>query len=416
MKPIQNQVCPLKENLERFLNSAGIIDKILDYKQFLQQTKQIYNMTQTSFWNDKYVDTEQDIFLPLVDYFDDFQPLNSIGKHVSAYSVGAQYVTIGVLPPEMSSKNRVIFTSFLFFSHDRKSFGNQVFYKPHIDLLNQLQLEGIKITNHPRVKRVLLVPHVFTSDNKASRETFGNQEHFNADYVCMICTAPYCEICKLCEEKENLLRTVESNLENLMQKTKGVVKESAYKDLINFRNPDTVTQDILHDWLEGICHHDVAKVLNELIYTQKLFSLNQFNNRLRSFNYGAFVNNHPDVVSKTNLNDCKIPFTSAEMLIFARAFTFIYGDLVPENNPNWKLLLTMKKCLRIIMADFYSPGEEIQLAGLIKEHHMCFIELIGECMKPKFHFATHYPLLMKRFGPLRHIWTMRFESHHAGNI
>lgn len=33
-------------------------------------------------------------------------------------------------------------------------------------------------------------------------------------------------------------------------------------------------------------------------------------------------------------------------------------------------------------------------------------------LRPKHHFFTHYPYLIKKFGPIRHFWTLRFESKH----
>lgn len=34
-------------------------------------------------------------------------------------------------------------------------------------------------------------------------------------------------------------------------------------------------------------------------------------------------------------------------------------------------------------------------------------------IKPKHHFLLHYPDLILKFGPLIHLWTMRFESKHT---
>lgn len=34
-------------------------------------------------------------------------------------------------------------------------------------------------------------------------------------------------------------------------------------------------------------------------------------------------------------------------------------------------------------------------------------------LRPKHHYLTHYPHLMKQFGPLIRFWTMRFESKHS---
>ncbi len=34
-------------------------------------------------------------------------------------------------------------------------------------------------------------------------------------------------------------------------------------------------------------------------------------------------------------------------------------------------------------------------------------------LKPKHHYMSHYPELIIQFGPLIHLWTMRFESKHT---
>ena len=41
----------------------------------------------------------------------------------------------------------------------------------------------------------------------------------------------------------------------------------------------------------------------------------------------------------------------------------------------------------------------------------CFPENKG--LKPKFHFLIHYPTLIKKFGPLIYLWTLRFEAKHS---
>ena len=33
-------------------------------------------------------------------------------------------------------------------------------------------------------------------------------------------------------------------------------------------------------------------------------------------------------------------------------------------------------------------------------------------LTPKYHIASHYPLVMDKMGPLRNIWAMRFEAFH----
>jgi len=34
-------------------------------------------------------------------------------------------------------------------------------------------------------------------------------------------------------------------------------------------------------------------------------------------------------------------------------------------------------------------------------------------LRPKHHYLIHYASLTRKFGPLMHLWTMRFESKHS---
>ena len=36
-------------------------------------------------------------------------------------------------------------------------------------------------------------------------------------------------------------------------------------------------------------------------------------------------------------------------------------------------------------------------------------------LEPKFHYLLRYPTLIKKFGPLRKLWCMRFEAYHQKN-
>lgn len=47
------------------------------------------------------------------------------------------------------------------------------------------------------------------------------------------------------------------------------------------------------------------------------------------------------------------------------------------------------------------------------DHRQIFSEVFPElCFRPKHHFVEHYPNLMRCFGSLVHLWTMRFEGKH----
>lgn len=38
--------------------------------------------------------------------------------------------------------------------------------------------------------------------------------------------------------------------------------------------------------------------------------------------------------------------------------------------------------------------------------------MFEQTLKPKFHLLVHYPTIMRKVGPVRHIWVMRYEGFH----
>lgn len=60
-----------------------------------------------------------------------------------------------------------------------------------------------------------------------------------------------------------------------------------------------------------------------------------------------------------------------------------------------------------------TAGTTCQLKYSIEIHHATYNKLFGP-LEPKFHFLTHYPRLLERFGPPITYWCMRYEIRHRG--
>lgn len=52
------------------------------------------------------------------------------------------------------------------------------------------------------------------------------------------------------------------------------------------------------------------------------------------------------------------------------------------------------------------------LRDVIATMNEMYVQLFNMTLKPKHHFATHYPSLIEKFGPLRFMSSMRFEANH----
>lgn len=90
------------------------------------------------------------------------------------------------------------------------------------------------------------------------------------------------------------------------------------------------------------------------------------------------------------------------------------GDLIPEGNKHWDLLLSLLACMEFVFSPELNPGAVIFLRHLIQEHHCLYLDLYPERhLKPKHHFMLHYPGAIMKLGPLVHFWSMRFEAKHG---
>jgi len=59
----------------------------------------------------------------------------------------------------------------------------------------------------------------------------------------------------------------------------------------------------------------------------------------------------------------------------------------------------------------YNDDDLTKLESLIQIHHSLYINLYGP-LKPKHHFLVHYVSAIRKCGPLKNIWCMRFEAKH----
>ena len=97
-----------------------------------------------------------------------------------------------------------------------------------------------------------------------------------------------------------------------------------------------------------------------------------------------------------------------------RFLPFLIGSLVPENEPAWLVLMALKDIVELIVAPVHTDESISYLESKIVEHRQRYEELFpGVRLLPKHHYLEHYPWMIRCFGPLVTLWTMRFESKHS---
>ena len=97
-----------------------------------------------------------------------------------------------------------------------------------------------------------------------------------------------------------------------------------------------------------------------------------------------------------------------------RLLPLIVGERIPENDPKWLVLLNLKDIVELVISSDHTDSTLCFLDSKISEHRHRFLAAFPQqTLIPKHHFLEHYPQLIKAFGPLVSLWTMRFEAKHS---
>lgn len=97
-----------------------------------------------------------------------------------------------------------------------------------------------------------------------------------------------------------------------------------------------------------------------------------------------------------------------------RFLPLFIGQSVPCEEPAWQILTDLKDIVDLVVCPVHTEDSIAYLGFKISEHRIRFQEVFPDCdLKPKHHFLEHYPYLIRKFGPLVALWTMRFEAKHS---
>lgn len=412
------QYIPMKQVLTRFLELPGCLDAIISNLENLSQKDEPFsNVVQGEMWKEKLAKhfIGKTVF-PLVFFFDDMDPDNITGSHVGHHKLGALYYNIACIPPDYASKLDNIFLACLFLS-ESKVHGNMNLFKPVIQDLIDLEKNGLTVNTSSGEKKIYFCLCLLLGDNLGIHSICGLSEGFNANYPCRMCKHHRNEVASITALDNNKLRTMQNYIDDvsLQNVTMTGIKEKCVWDTIpSFNFIESISFDIMHDLLEGVCGYDLGLILFHLIYNQKYFSLEILNNRLFYFDYGPVESgNAVPQITKEHLLAAKLKFSASEMLCFVRHLGIMIGDLVPEDTKSWHLYLKLKSIVDIVTTPYVNLRSLHYFNILISEHHEIYRTTFPQVtLKPKHHYMLHYPEIMRRIGPLWTVCCLRWEAKH----
>lgn len=360
--------------------------------------------------------------LQILLYHDDFEVSNPLGNKVKKYKISAFYFVLGNLEPKYRSRLSLIPLVLLCKGSYLQKYGIDAVLTPLIKDLRILETDGI--TLHFQNQRITLHGTLVAAvaDNLGAH-VLGNffQKFSTSLRLCRFCNATRDTLPVTFHEKGFTLRTPEAHDEQAkrieqmphLAPVYGFKGQCSLNQLQHFHVIHGLPFDIAHDILEGLVPEVIGNVICSLVFDGHI-NLETINERILSFPFAeSEKNNKPQPFSNT-LTNFKVKLTAAETWCLIWLLPLMIGDKIPPNNPSWNILLDLSDVVELIFAHEFSSADILYMQERIETFHSDYHALFPETkMKPKGHNTLHYGTLIKMFGPLCHLWTLRFESKHS---
>lgn len=352
-------------------------------------------------------------------YFDDFQPGNPLGPVAQNTKLGAIYFTLGNLTKFARSKTEHIFLASLFRSAHVKRFGINAVLRPIVNELKGLETCGIYFPTLG--ERVPVRTIFFVADNLAAHTVAMMSENFySSKHGCRFCLMS-------CEDMRNVFFilnkesravpfvTQEKYEQELKKLDDGLL--SAYKgksiltELKDFKIYHDLPSDVAHDVLEGVIPYALSEILTSLVKNHNV-RLDTMNKRIEEFNY-SYIDLKDKPLGLTIVKGVvRIKQKAWQNRTMMRLLPLLIGDVVPDC-PEWRLLIRLSVIVEYVLAPVLDEAD----INVLQEYIWSWLKAWSVSFpdfrwKPKFHFMFHYAAQIRRLGPMRYTWALRFESKH----
>lgn len=353
--------------------------------------------------------------LKIILYQDAFEICNPLGSAKKKYKIIGVYMVLANLQPWLRMKIDHIQLVSLFFEKDQKNFGFNVLLKPLISDLKLLENDGIMIQGN-NIKGSLVA---VVGDNLGSHQLGGFSENFRTNtFFCRYCYESDFDTNLIdgsnIQYRDNISHKSDTYIAEATNETyKGVKAKSILNDLTYFQvcNPG-LPPCIAHDIFEGVAQYDLMLIASKMLHDKKM-SFEFFNSKIHKL---KFVDKSDNINLPEIKKSFKLTGNATQILHLLYILPFAFLDSIGELQENecWQLLLILREITKLVMGFKLSVDQLAILQNHLHEYIYLRKKIFPTVpLKPKHHYILHYPYLIKQFGPLRHLWSLRFESKHG---
>ena len=312
---------------------------------------------------------------------------------------------------------------------DMKTYGPSSLLSDFVQTINMLSDGGIIMELHGDVHNVKGALAYVPADTPASNWLGGFKQGVSFSYkICRTCNASNNDIKQQFCESDFTMRDIEvhkrrsQTIESLRKEGKqhfsklwGINNSSVLNEIHHFNVCQNLVHDPMHLFLEGLVKTELQLVLFDQIINKKNFKLSWLTHQIEAYPYSYLQkDSKPEAIDRKQVLGLT-PFkqTASAVMTLCEILPHKIG-LKADIDPKWLNFLRLVQCLFISTTPICNADTTGMLTQLIFTHHQEFRKLYPKAtITPKMHYCIHLPTQMKEFGPLRHLWCMRFEGKHG---
>ena len=356
--------------------------------------------------------------IQLILYQDAFEVTNPLGSAKSSHKLFAMYYSLGNLYSYSRSCINPIQLVLLCKEKFLNAGNLEVFFQPLLRDLLSLETDGIDIGLGHNIRGSVFA---LTGDNLGSHWVGGFVTNFSSSvgYSCRYCSAQNLD-CTTTRRVAKPLRTTTSYHAAV---TVVQTSDAFHFEGIKFSSPFNqlryyhvckpgLPPCVAHDIFEGIAKYDLMLCVQYFI-RNKWFSESYLNDAILNFPYDPISNKSKCIA--INKHASKISGNASQIWCFLRFFPlFVLNKVKDFNDSAGRMIILLRSLVEIVCA----PKITHLQISLLSEYIDEYLDLRSSTffqvrLRPKHHYLTHYPYLILQFGPIIHMWTLRFESKHS---
>lgn len=413
------QYVPILNSIEALLKHEGVLAQVIE--DHVSHDGKLRDICDGSKIKESTFFFTNPTALKIILYYDDFVVSNPLGNKTRKYKIGAFYFVLANLKPRYRSRLIMIPLVALCKNAHIQKYGMDAILRPLISDFKKLENDGMLVEFEGKTFHFHGTLVAIVADNLAAHALGNFYQNFSTSLrLCRFCNVTNKELLNVFHEGKVTLRTIDAhdNQANRIERMPhlasvyGFKGHSCLKSLDHFHIIQGIPFDIAHDVLEGLVPEVIGNVIVSLV-SDGFLTLSELNEIVLNFPYQDSDKNNKPQPFATKLYNFKVKLTAAECWCLIRLLPLMIGNYIEKGHPIWEVLLDLCDIVELIFAPEYSKADILYMKEKIEEFHVNYHgKFPNENMKPKGHYTLHYGTLTAIYGPLIHLWTLRFESKH----